>query len=54
MLKLLVEIGRKEKLDRIIGSVLLENRAMQHICKKVGFTLKHDFEAGQWEAVINL
>ncbi len=54
LLKLLVEIGRKEKLDRIIGSVLLENRAMQHVCKKVGFTLKHDSEAGQWEVVIEL
>ena len=54
LLKLLVEIGRKEKLARIIGSILLENRAMQHVCKKVGFNLVHDPEGGQWQAVMDL
>ena len=54
LLKLLVQIGRDEKLDRIIGSVLLENHPMQHVCKKVGFTLNHDLDAGDWKAVIEL
>jgi len=54
LLKLLIQIGCSEKLDRISGHVLLENHAMQHLCKKVGFTLHHDIEAGEWEAVIEL
>src|SRR5258708_5494961 len=39
LLKSLVQVGREEKLERIIGYVLPENRAMQHICKKVGLEL---------------
>jgi acetyltransferase len=54
LLKLLVEIGRKEKLDRIIGSVLLENRGMQRVCKKAGFKLIYDPEGGEWQAEIDL
>jgi acetyltransferase len=54
LLKLLVEIGRNEKLDRITGSVLFENRAMVHVCKKVGFTVNRDHEAGEWQAMIDL
>jgi acetyltransferase len=35
----LVQIGRDEKLDRIVGQILSENQAMQHICKKIGFSV---------------
>src|SRR5208282_3745013 len=33
----LVQVGRDEKLERIVGQILPENHAMQHICKKIGF-----------------
>ena len=54
LLKLLVKIGRDEKLDRIIGHILPENHAMQHLCKKVGFELRHDAQANEYQAAIQL
>jgi RimJ/RimL family protein N-acetyltransferase len=44
MLKRLVDIGKKEKIRRIIGHILPENHAMQHICRKAGFKVEHDAE----------
>lgn len=37
LLQRLVDIGRREGLDRITGSVLPENRGMLHVCQKLGF-----------------
>ena len=54
LLKRLIQIGRDEKLDRIIGHVLLENHAMQHICKKAGFKLTRENDGGAWRAEIKL
>jgi acetyltransferase len=54
LLRSLIEIGRNERLERLVGSVLPENHAMQHLCKKLGFVLRHDGEAGEWEAVLQL
>jgi acetyltransferase len=54
LLRTLVQIGRDEKLERIIGFILPENRAMQRVCAKVGFDLHHDVEAGEWRAVIQI
>ncbi len=54
LLRSLVKIGRSEKLERILGYILPENRAMQHVCARVGFDLHHDVEAGEWKAVIQL
>jgi acetyltransferase len=42
LLKQLIEVGRAEKLDRIVGEILAENQAMRHICKKLGFKLVAD------------
>ena len=40
LLNLLLEIGRAEGLDRICAEILHENRAMQHVCQKLGFQLR--------------
>jgi acetyltransferase len=40
LLSRLVQIGREENLARIIGFISTENDAMQHIARKLGFTLK--------------
>ena len=37
---LLVQIGRDEGLERITAEILHENRAMQQVCRKLGFTLR--------------
>jgi len=39
LLALLLEIGRDEGLERITAEILHENRAMQRVCAKLGFTL---------------
>ena len=51
LLRLLVEIGRKEKLSRLIAHILPE---MQHISKKAGFQLHFDTAAGEWRAELGL
>ena len=42
LLKRVVQIGREEKLRRIVGHILLENHIMSHLCQKVGFKVGHD------------
>ena len=42
LLKQLIEVGRAEKLTRIVGEILAENHAMRHICKKLGFKITID------------
>ena len=39
LLRRLVEIGRDEKLKRIVATILSDNVAMQRVSRKVGFTL---------------
>jgi acetyltransferase len=51
LLELLVDVGSQEKLERIVGYILPENHAMQHLARSVGFELVHDLEAGEWKAV---
>ncbi len=43
MLRRLIEIGRNEKLDRIIADVLPENREMQRVFQKLGFRFRRSF-----------
>jgi acetyltransferase len=40
LLRLLVQIGRDEGLRRISAEILRDNRAMQRICERLGFTLR--------------
>jgi acetyltransferase len=40
LLRRLVQIGRDEKLQRIVATILAENVAMQHVSRKTGFKLK--------------
>ena len=37
-----MQVGREEKLQRIIGHILPDNHAMHHVCQKVGFKVGHD------------
>ncbi|HXR07703.1 MAG TPA: GNAT family N-acetyltransferase, partial [Candidatus Acidoferrum sp.] len=50
LLKRVVQMGREEKLDRIIGHILAENHTMKLVCQQVGFKVapegdKHDLLA---------
>ncbi|MCC6144174.1 MAG: GNAT family N-acetyltransferase, partial [Candidatus Hydrogenedentes bacterium] len=39
MVKRMLEVGEKEGLDRMYGTILAENRRMQNVCRKLGFKL---------------
>ena len=53
-LKLLLEIGRQEGVEHIIGQMLPDNYGMQRICKKLGFDMSYDRFAEIVEATIKL
>lgn len=54
LLELLVQIGRDEKLARIVAHILADNAAMQRVARKCGFALRYDSPADDWEAEIVL
>jgi acetyltransferase len=37
MLSRLIQIGRDEKLERIVAEILPENEGMRRVCQKLGF-----------------
>ena len=41
LLRRLVQIGRDEKLDRIVADILPENRGMLRVCEKLGFRRRY-------------
>ena len=54
LLKLLVKIGRAEKLQRITGRILAANTAMLEVSRNIGFELQWRAEEDEWEAEIRL
>jgi acetyltransferase len=54
LLKRLVDIGRQEKLTRIFGDILPENRDMLRVCNKLGFSRHYSAEDGIIRAEIQL
>ena len=53
LLKLLVKVGRAEKLRRIVGYILSDNTTMIEVSREIGFAL-HRHAGGEWEAEIRL
>jgi len=54
LLKLLVQVGRKEGLRRITGHISPENATMKTVSEQVGFRVYFDRAADEWFAEINL
>ncbi len=54
LLRRLVQIGRDEKLSRIIASIDVENRQMQVISERVGFRVSYDQHQQLMKAQIDL
>jgi len=52
LLRRLVQIGRDEKLQRIVASILADNVAMQRVSRKAGFRLKR--AEGEFRAELDL
>ncbi|HEY9833097.1 MAG TPA: GNAT family N-acetyltransferase, partial [Stenomitos sp.] len=53
-LRRLIEIGKDEKLQYITAEILSENRAMQHVCQKLGFRLEPTSEPSIVKVVYEL
>jgi acetyltransferase len=54
LLRRLVEIGRSEHIDRIVGYILSSNSAMLHACKHLGFHHEHEFGDTMVRSIIDL
>jgi acetyltransferase len=54
LLKLLVQIGRKERLRRIVGRIVPENTVMKRVSEEVGFHLHFDDAEREWKAELAL
>ena len=46
LLRRLVEVGRHEGLDRILADILVQNRAMQQVVRKLGFEIVRSDDLG--------
>jgi acetyltransferase len=53
LLKSLVQIGRKERVRRIVGHIAMENTLMKRVSEEVGFRLRPESNDG-WRAEIDL
>jgi acetyltransferase len=54
LLRRLVAVGRDEGLERITGEILPENREMQVVAERVGFTCRFDLDTGTMHADLRL
>ncbi len=54
LIRRLVEVGRQEKLGKIIGDVLQDNVVMRRVCEKLGFTITGEPDEQAMKAVLTL
>ena len=54
MMSRLLDIGRQEKIERILGYILPDNIAMRRVCQKLGFDIRYDSWAESYKATISL
>ena len=52
LLRRLVAFARNEGIHRVFGQIMTENRAMQEICRQLGFEMRYSIEDGVVEASI--
>jgi acetyltransferase len=54
LLKLLVQVGRDEKLERITATMLADNQEMQHVARRAGFKVAHLTGGNEYRAELKL
>lgn len=54
LLHRLVLFGQDEKIERLVGDILLENTGMQEVCRKLGISLRYSQEDGLMKAELAL
>lgn len=50
----LLQVARDERIPRVVGQMLVENRSMQRLCEKLGFRVRHDPVDNLFKAEIDL
>jgi len=54
LLSRLLDIGRQEKIGRIVAFILPDNMGMRRVCTKLGFSVRYDANAEAFKAEISL
>jgi acetyltransferase len=54
LLRRLILFGRDEKIQRLVGDILLENAGMQAVCRKLGISLRYSLEDDVMKAEFEL
>jgi acetyltransferase len=54
LLSRLLDIGRQEKMGRIVAFILPDNMGMRRVCIKLGFSVRYDANAEAYKAEISL
>jgi len=54
LVRRLIDVARHEKLDKIIGDVLVDNIVMRRVCEKLGFSMTGDVEEQAMKAEMTL
>ncbi|MFY9779000.1 MAG: bifunctional acetate--CoA ligase family protein/GNAT family N-acetyltransferase [Candidatus Baltobacteraceae bacterium] len=54
LLRRLVEIGRRERVGRIVGYILADNMSMLDVCRRLGFHHEHEIGDPMVQSVIDL
>ena len=52
LLKMLVQVGRDDRLARITATILADNHEMQHVARKAGFAVHHEPGTHEYTAEI--
>jgi acetyltransferase len=54
LLRRLIEVARAEGIEQVRGYILPENRAMERICRELGFTASYDMVEGVLRATLDV
>ena len=54
LVRRLIDVARHERLDKIIGDVLVDNIVMRRVCEKLGFSMTGDVEEQAMKAEMTL
>ena len=54
LLHRLLDIGRQERMGRIVAFILPDNIGMRRVCTKLGFSIRYDANAEAYRAEISL
>ena len=54
LLRRLIDVARAEGIEEVRGFILPENRAMERICRELGFTASYDMAEGVLRATVDV